>query len=847
MDDQSVRPPALDATERRLADSRRRAARERGRLEAEIDRLEALVADRSERLARARAETEQLRTDAPVARLLATRARVRSVARRLRRARSIVAARLPGRQSAADAERQAAEVWLLRLPRTEVATRILTDHGPAPSVPSACPIVSVILSVSSQAAPGPTWVDALATTTWPNLEWLVATDLADRRTRAIADRLARGAGRPARVVVGATAAVALRDALERASGAYVAFLQADVVPAEPDWLARLVAGAEESGAAAASPRLLGFDDPGPAPSGSAARSIRLLGRGVAFDPGPGLPLPGPLGRGEDPFGPRAAATAFRAVPGHAGLLVLRAALDGIDLPPIDDVAELAVELGLRLQERGGRVAYVGSSVLWQRDQPSAAGRDTGTAWTELHARWGARLHREVWRDALRGPEEWASRPLRAAIVGEEDIAGSLRREIAEGLHKHGWWLVEPGAEPDVEPDVLVILDPAADLGRTPRHVVRIGWIAGAAAEWAAGPWFDDLDLVVSGSLAEMPAAVGGRVVASVGGPAGLHAAVADWLERIRFALHIGPADWAAAGHWGDTPFARAVARRLEALGNPSSVVVYGERDDAIALRADVALHIVGTRRPPLRPAQLNLLWIISHPDAVRAERCAAYDLIFVASDPFLEHLSEQVGVPLIPLHQATDPDRFRPDPGGPAHELLFIGNSRNRHRPVLDALAGTDRDLAVYGGNWRPELLDPRFLRGDWIPNDEVHRAYSSAAIVLNDHWPDMRDEGFISNRIYDVLASGGFVLTDPVAGLDLEFDGGVATWTDADDLRASVERYLAEPELRRVMGEHGRAAVLARHTFAHRAGALVAAARPLWERRPARISGTARPAPADP
>jgi hypothetical protein len=531
------------------------------------------------------------------------------------------------------------------------------------------------------------------------------------------------------------------------------------------------------------------------------------------------------------------------VPGHAGLLVRRDALAGLDLPPIDDATELAVELGLRLRERGDRVAYVGSSVLWRRDEPSAADGDPAATWNELYARWGPRLHREVWRDALRGPGEWASRPLRATIVAGEDTPGSLSREIAEGLRAHGWWVVEPGAQPDVEPDVLVVLDPAADLSRTPRHVVRIGWIAEAAVDWAAGPWFDDLDLVVSGSSAGVPGAVGGRAVARVGGPADLHAAISDWLERIRFALHIGPADWAAAGRWGDTPFARAMARQLEALGNPSSVVVFGERDDPVALRADVALHIVGTRRLPLRPAQLNLLWIISHPDAVRAKRCAAYDLIFVASDPFLEHLSEQVSVPLIPLHQATDPDRFRPDPGGPAHELLFVGNSRNRHRPVLDALAGTDRDLAVYGGNWRPELLDPRYLRGDWIPNDQVHRAYASAAIVLNDHWPDMRDEGFISNRIYDVLASGGFVLTDPVAGLDLEFDGAVATWTDADDLRASVERYLAEPRLRRAMHERGRAAVLARHTFAHRAEALVSAARPLWERRPLAITGTAGPA----
>jgi hypothetical protein len=700
--------------------------------------------------------------------------------------------------------------------------------------------VSIILSVPGGAAPGPAWIDSLAATAWPELEWLIATDLADRATNAAAEQLARVAGWRSQVVIGKTAAAAIENALALAYGAYVVFLQTNLVPAEPGWLGRLVAGAEETAAAAASPRIIGLADRGPADAGPGTPSILLLGRGIAFRPGPGLPVPEPLGRGEDPFGQKAGETAARVVPGHGGLLVRHGVIADLALPPIGDLAELAVELGLRLRERGHNVAYVGSAVLWRRDDLSTAGGDTGSVWSDLHSRWGPRLHREVWRDALGGPREWASRPLRAAIIAGGDARQPLGRQIAEGLREHGWWVAEPGTEAGAPPDVLVVLDPAADLGKVPRHVVRIGWVAEDDAEWAASAWFDDLDLVVSGSLAGAPVAVGGRRVARLREPADLHRTVADWLGRTRFALHIGPADWTAAEHWGDTPFARAVARQLELLGNPSSVVVFEERDDPVALRADVALHIVGTRRLPLRPAQLNLLWIISHPDAVRSERCAAYDLVFVASDPFLEHLSEQVEVPVVSLHQATDPARFRPAPGGPGHELLFVGNSRNRHRPVLDALAGTDRDLAVYGGNWRPELLEPRYLCGEWIPNDEVHRYYASAAIVLNDHWADMRDEGFISNRIYDVLASGGFVLTDPVVGLDAEFDGAVAIWTDANDLRASIERYLSEPELRRAKGERGRAAVLARHTFAHRAATLVAAARPLWESRPAWIGATA-------
>jgi glycosyltransferase involved in cell wall biosynthesis len=546
--------------------------------------------------------------------------------------------------------------------------------------------------------------------------------------------------------------------------------------------------------------------------------------------------------GEDPFGAPAGATTLRAVPGAAGLLVRRSDLEDLQIAPVDDLAELATEIGLRLRERGDRVAYVGRAVLWRRAAPRPA---TAKPWLELHARWGPRLQRQVWHDAWRkaqagaahGPGEWAARPLRAGIAGRGADSEPVRLAIAEGLRSHGWAVVDTSPPDGSVPEVLVILDPAADLGKVPRDVVRVGWLAGPLDDWRQSAAFDDLDLLVGPSGADEPDSVAGRRVVRLPGPTAIHDAVVDWLDAIRFTIHIGPGDWAAAGRWGDTPFARAIARQLELLGHPANLVVYSERDEMIALRSDVALQIVGTRLLPIRPAQLNLLWIISHPDAVRAERCERYDLVFVASDSFRDDLAEQVTRPVIALHQATDPERFWPEAGGPPHELLFVGNSRNRHRPVLDALAATGHDLAVYGSNWRPELLDPRFLRGEWIPNEEVHRAYRSAAIVLNDHWADMRDEGFISNRIYDVLASGGFVLSDPVAGLEAEFDGGVATWADPAALLVAIERYLADPELRRAMSDRGRAAVLARHTFALRAASLVAAAAPLWAERPPEIS----------
>jgi spore maturation protein CgeB len=193
-------------------------------------------------------------------------------------------------------------------------------------------------------------------------------------------------------------------------------------------------------------------------------------------------------------------------------------------------------------------------------------------------------------------------------------------------------------------------------------------------------------------------------------------------------------------------------------------------------------------------------------------------------------------VPVKAMHQATDPERFRPDPTGPHHELLLVANSRARHRPIVDDLAGMTRDFAVYGSKWTRQLIDLRYVRGTYIPNHELRRYYSSADIVLNDHWADMRDGGFFSNRLYDALACGAFVISDDVPGIDREFEGSVVTYRTREHLHDLIERYLADPAERTRLGELGRRIVVERHTFAHRVRTFVEDAERLAADRPRRI-----------
>lgn len=311
-----------------------------------------------------------------------------------------------------------------------------------------------------------------------------------------------------------------------------------------------------------------------------------------------------------------------------------------------------------------------------------------------------------------------------------------------------------------------------------------------------------------------------------------------WVEADRYAILVGAPDWEQALSWGDYHFARGLQRQFEARGHPTRIHLLDEWGRSPSARADVAIHLHGLSDHRPRPSQFNILWVISHPERVTAAMCDRYDLVFVASTAFASRLAAQARVPVKPLHQATDPERFYPATGGPAHELLMVANTRGVRRSIIDDLTPTVHHLAIYGHGWTPDFVDPIYVRAEHIPNRDLHRYYSAAGIVLNDHWPEMRATGFLSNRLYDALASGAFVVSDAAAGIEDEFEGAVVTYSDPEELRRIVDAYLADPAGRRALADRGREVVVARHTFAHRVDQILKEVEAVGGPRPRAIEG---------
>jgi spore maturation protein CgeB len=66
-------------------------------------------------------------------------------------------------------------------------------------------------------------------------------------------------------------------------------------------------------------------------------------------------------------------------------------------------------------------------------------------------------------------------------------------------------------------------------------------------------------------------------------------------------------------------------------------------------------------------------------------------------------------------------------------------------------------------------------------------------------------------------------LLSDDVPGLAERFGDAVATYGSPQELRAAVDRLLADPDAAAAAAARGRDLVLAGHTFGHRADTLLA------------------------
>jgi spore maturation protein CgeB len=132
-------------------------------------------------------------------------------------------------------------------------------------------------------------------------------------------------------------------------------------------------------------------------------------------------------------------------------------------------------------------------------------------------------------------------------------------------------------------------------------------------------------------------------------------------------------------------------------------------------------------------------------------------------------------------------------------------------------------NAVIYGDpGWRQLVKAPFSLRPEVNYYDELPLVYGAAAINFNVTSLQMKTA--VNQRVFDVPAAGGFLLTDYKAQLPELLDVGKAIicYRHPDEIPELASFYLRSSRARAEVISRGRARILQEHTYVHRLRAMV-------------------------
>ncbi len=251
--------------------------------------------------------------------------------------------------------------------------------------------------------------------------------------------------------------------------------------------------------------------------------------------------------------------------------------------------------------------------------------------------------------------------------------------------------------------------------------------------------------------------------------------------------------------WGDYWFKENLAKAFAGSGYP----VDNESPK-------ILLHLFGEPLAELPSDTYNILWIHSHPDRISADILKKYHKIYCISKPFIRKISSMG----FDADFLMVPTNMTPVHCGKKYDIVFAGNTRqNKTRKVISDLGDSSYRVNIWGWGWKG-LIPDEWYGGEYYENALLNELYAASKIVLNDHHEDMRIEGFINPRILDVLAGGGFVVSDEALGMNDFLDNSVPTYQTPEELRRLLDIYINDDAGREKLAARGRE-IASRHTYA--------------------------------
>jgi spore maturation protein CgeB len=215
-------------------------------------------------------------------------------------------------------------------------------------------------------------------------------------------------------------------------------------------------------------------------------------------------------------------------------------------------------------------------------------------------------------------------------------------------------------------------------------------------------------------------------------------------------------------------------------------------------------------------------------DYISRDLIPKYDMyLSFTGGPTLERLASDFGARMTrPLYCSVDADQYLPAPADPLWDLGYLGTYSDDRQPSLTQLMlEPARDLrehrfVVAGPQYPDDIAWPDNVeRITHLPPRAHPGFYNAQRYTLNITRADMIRAGWSpSVRLFEAAACATPIISDWWEGLEAFFVPGKEILI-ARSARDTAEYLHDVPEAeRRAIGTRARAAVLARHTAAHRA-----------------------------
>lgn len=153
------------------------------------------------------------------------------------------------------------------------------------------------------------------------------------------------------------------------------------------------------------------------------------------------------------------------------------------------------------------------------------------------------------------------------------------------------------------------------------------------------------------------------------------------------------------------------------------------------------------------------------------------------------------------------------------YNLCFVGNKiRDNSTNERYLMCAKEKGLAIFGN---PTGWNSEYCKGKISIEDEAV-LYSSSKICLNAHLQEHLQYGSYNFRIFNILACGGFVISDYSEHLEKEFRDCIVFTDGNDDLVNKINYYLANNDKTNMYRQNGLLLIKQKHTFSHRMSELL-------------------------